>query len=43
MSVMTKQFKWMIKAYGAIMWLLVAIRIDLIEILEELWNSLCLI
>jgi len=40
---MTKQFKWMIKAYGAAMWLLVAIRIDLIEILEELWNSLCLI
>lgn len=40
---MTKQFEWMIKIYGALLWLLVAIRINIIEFLEELWFSLCLI
>lgn len=40
---MTKEMKWTVNAYAICMWLLVAIRIDLIEILKELVELMCLI
>lgn len=40
---MTKELKWMVKGYAVGLWFLVAIKLDLIEILIEFIQLLCLI
>lgn len=40
---MTKEMKMMVKIYGAGLWLLLAIRLNLIEILNEFIELICLI
>ena len=40
---MTKEFKWMIKTYAVILWLMVAIRFYQCGIMDAVWYLLCLI
>lgn len=40
---MKKELKWTLNTYAMCLWLLVAIRINLIEILKELVELMCLI